>query len=299
MQGFSRFSPVPVRSGSPLNRSRVIPNGMTAGVRLSSRFLNLFSTLTVTFCLTIFLLLLQRSENPYIEPTVTSIRLSITNAMAPVIRLTERPLQAIQSISTALVSQQTLLDEKLNLQMQNQYLQRQQQQLQQLIVENNHLRKALSLGSSQEMFHSAAKVTGHSYNGACGHLIISSEVSEKIEKNSPVLSVEGYLVGRVISNSTTDARVMPVVNINSRIPVQMENTREHAILIGDQALGLKLSHLEKSSPVTVGTKLITSGVGGVFPAGIPVAVVTEVNGDSIKAIPYADIKRLEYVVVLQ
>lgn len=297
MQKMSRFSPVPVRTGIFPQRS--MKQTLGGDARPLAKITKLFTTLSVTFILVCAVLFLQRTEHPAIEPVVTTVRLWMANALAPVIRLTEAPLQMVSSAMEMVTSNQTLQDENVALQLKNQYLQRQQAQFQQLMAENQQLRKALSLQAAQEQFHSAARVTGHSYNGASSHLIVSSQASEKIKKNNPVLSVEGYLVGRVVSTSVSDARVMPLVNINSHIPVQMEETREHAILKGDQSLGLRLTHLEKASPVKVGTKLVTSGVGGVFPAGIPVAVVTEVEGDQIKATPYIEMKKLDYVVVLQ
>jgi rod shape-determining protein MreC len=76
--------------------------------------------------------------------------------------------------------------------------------------------------------------------------------------------------------------------LSSRIPVEIESTQDHGVIAGQNSPDLQLIHLEKSTKVKVkvGDRLLTSGYGGIFPRGLPVAVVTHVTSDTITARPF-------------
>jgi rod shape-determining protein MreC len=133
-----------------------------------------------------------------------------------------------------------------------------------------------------------ARVIGRISDGM--NAILTIKATEGVAKDQPVITGDG-VVGRITEVggfSTLCARVMPLTDLSSRIPVEIESTEDHAIIAGQNGPELLLTHLEKSAKVKVkvGDRLITSGYGGIFPRGLPVAVVTHVTSDSIKARPF-------------
>src|SRR5580693_494125 len=94
------------------------------------------------------------------------------------------------------------------------------------------------------------------------------------------------------------ARVLFVTDVNSRLPVVVERTRERAILAGDNSPQLRLTLLQSVAGVQRGDRIITSGHGGSFPVGIPVGEVVETGEGGVRVKPFADFSRLEFVRVV-
>ncbi len=114
-----------------------------------------------------------------------------------------------------------------------------------------------------------------------------------------VVTAEG-LAGRVAEVGDNSARVLFVTDVNSRLPVLVERTRERAILAGDNSPQLRLNLLQGVAGVQRGDRIVTSGDGGSFPVGIPIGEVEQgYDGHiSVKVRPFADFSRLEFVRVV-
>ncbi len=103
------------------------------------------------------------------------------------------------------------------------------------------------------------------------------------------------MVGRVIEVGEWSARVLLITDINARIPVSLESSRMRAVMAGDNSDQPRLLYLPPESPVAVGERVVTSGNGGLFPAGIPIGVVASVGERGIKVQPLADLGRIEHL----
>lgn len=285
--GFLKLKPASIRA-KPAAFAGTLP------ARRSSKSSSFPLGWVLSFFIAVTLISLQRQENRY----ALQLQQTMVNITSPLLKWVEKPVQFISAVGLYFSDHHQLTLENAALKVQNQYLLRRQHQHQHAVLENIQLRQALNVATALEPFHTIARVVGHSYNGVSSALIINTQGLEQIEKDSPVLSTCGSLLGRVISDQTSTARVMLLNDVNSRIPVQLEDTREHAIIAGDNSAHLRLTHLEKSTKVKVGTRLLTSAFGGVFPAGIPVAEIVSVDGDSIKAKPCAQFSNLDYVLLL-
>ncbi len=106
------------------------------------------------------------------------------------------------------------------------------------------------------------------------------------------------LVGRIAGVAQRSARVLLLTDLNSRIPVFVGPSRTRAILAGDNTAKPKLVYLAPDAVVSPGNLIVTSGHGGVFPAGIPVGIVKSVAESEIRAEPYVDRERLEFLRVI-
>jgi rod shape-determining protein MreC len=135
------------------------------------------------------------------------------------------------------------------------------------------------------------------------HILIQNSSEKKLEKNMVVICVNG-LVGRIIDNYGDISRVMLITDELSRVPVKISSTKEHAILSGNGSSDLLITNLEmdvnesKITDLKVGDELITSGAGGVYPPGIPVAKIYSIDGIKIIAKPIVDISNEHFVMVL-
>jgi rod shape-determining protein MreC len=100
---------------------------------------------------------------------------------------------------------------------------------------------------------------------------------EVFTKNNAVLSEKG-LLGRIISQGVLNAEVMLVQDPRSLVPVVSSSSRLHAILQGSGLSRLgNLNNIKKSAEYKIGEELYSSGIGGVYPSGYPVAKIKAIK----------------------
>ena len=111
------------------------------------------------------------------------------------------------------------------------------------------------------------------------------------------------VVGRISGVGRTVSRVVLLTDASSRVPVLVQPSGQRAILSGDNSPLPPLDFVEKSDLVRPGDRVVTSGDGGVFPAGLLVGQVVGqvVQGSDrrLRVAPAADYLRLEFLRVLR
>ena len=113
-------------------------------------------------------------------------------------------------------------------------------------------------------------------------------------------AVDGIgLVGRISGVGKRTARVILLNDTNSRIPVLVQPSGQKALLSGDNTAAPPLEFLEKPDLVRPGDKVVTSGDGGVFPAGLLVGEVMQMPDRRLRVMLAADYERLEFLRVLR
>jgi len=107
------------------------------------------------------------------------------------------------------------------------------------------------------------------------------------------------LVGRISGLGRSTARVILLTDTSSRIPVTVQPSGQRALLIGDNSLAPLLDFVEAPDQVRPGDRVLTSGDGGVFPAGLVVGQVFADPGGRMRLRIAADYERLEFLRVLR
>ena len=107
------------------------------------------------------------------------------------------------------------------------------------------------------------------------------------------------LVGRISGVGQTTSRVILLTDANSRIPVTVQPSGQKALLSGDNTSAPPLEFLEKLDLVRPGDRVISSGDGGVFPAGLLVGQVAQGVDGRLRVRLAADYERLEFLRVLR
>ena len=121
--------------------------------------------------------------------------------------------------------------------------------------------------------------------------------SNRVKKGQVVLSERG-VVGRVDKVGQMYSKIILITDINSRIPVMVERTRVRGILAGDNTSMPKMIFIPLDAELEAGDRIVTSGVAGVFPSGLPIGKVVSVDKNSVKIKPYNNLERLEYVRIV-
>ncbi|RKF14079.1 rod shape-determining protein MreC [Roseovarius spongiae] len=107
------------------------------------------------------------------------------------------------------------------------------------------------------------------------------------------------LVGRISGVGDNTSRVVLLTDTSSRIPVTVQPSGQRALVMGDNTAAPVLDFLEDAGQVRPGDRVITSGDGGVFPAGLLVGNVAVDPGGRTRLRLAADYERLEFLRVLR
>ncbi|HEX8622352.1 MAG TPA: rod shape-determining protein MreC [Allosphingosinicella sp.] len=165
-------------------------------------------------------------------------------------------------------------------------------------LENKRLKALLRLTGETRDPVAVTRIVGSSFASVRRLATLSAGASSGVRPGQPVRSADG-LVGRVIEAGRWASRVLLVADSASNVPVRLVRDGTPAIATGhgDGTIDLKTLEVGRN-PFRRGDVLVTSGVGGVYPPDIPVAVVVSVQGDRTLAKPLADPSNVEYAMVL-
>jgi len=172
--------------------------------------------------------------------------------------------------------------------------------------EVERLRQLLSMTPPADWVRQGAHIISHRLgpNAALETFLIDKGSAHGVTVNTPVASPDG-VVGRVLRISPTAATVLLITDPNSRIPVVSQKNRTQGIVKGEgPTKELTLQYVAQGAPLEEGEILVTSGLGEVFPKGLPVARVTSIgrSGSSlfqlIHAVPLFSAMQLEEVAML-
>jgi rod shape-determining protein MreC len=129
-------------------------------------------------------------------------------------------------------------------------------------------------------------------------MLLNAGARDGVRNGQAVMTADG-LAGRITEVGDSSARVLLITDINSRIPVMVERTRDHAMLSGDNSRQPQLNFLPPGVQVQLGDRIVTSGHGGTYPAGLPVGVVASIGDRGvIRVEPLVDWSRMEFVRVV-
>lgn len=230
------------------------------------------------------------------EPVI-KVTQSISNFFTPVGRYISAPFGFVKSIAAYFQNQHNLIDQNNQLTELNHKLIREQANLAHIAKENATLREALNVQASLVDDITTIRISHHIYDGYTTTFYSPYPYSSDIFKDDSILTTSGYLVGRVLNTTVDYVQIMPITDISSRVPVKFEKNNQQGVLAGNGNQSLTLSHLENPAAAQVGDILITSGVGGVFPEGLPIARVISIKG-SIQCRPLGSINDQDFVLSL-
>ena len=274
---------------------RVPPAGEGVVIRISPqrRAALQRAVFPVLVVLSLMMILLSRADQSVFEP----LRISLTDAVGPALDALSRPIAAAGDLIDRAYMLVDLYKENARLKDENDRLLHWQQAALRLASENVELRSLLRLVPQPAVSFVTARVIANSGGAFVRNFLVDAGSDSGVARGQAVITGDG-LVGRVAEVGTRAARILLVTDLNSRIPVIVERSRQRAILSGDNSGRPLLEYRDPAAAVNIGDRLVTSGEGGVFPPGLPVGVVSAVNGGTPRVAPYVELSRVEYVRIV-
>jgi rod shape-determining protein MreC len=232
-----------------------------------------------------------------------TVRASLNVMVAPIRYVVSAPIGAAEWISYTLSNQQQLLEENRRLKEEHFVLQVKLQRFEELQQENLRLRslfEPVQRFPDQTILASVLDVEMDPY---LRRLVLNKGTQHNVSVGMPVLDALG-VVGKTISADIFSSTVMLVTDVDHMLPVQIKRTGHHTVAAGDGKNDLNILYLPVTADVVDGDELVTSGIGGVFPSGYSVGIVSNVKRDSnkvfatVKARPTALLNRSRDVLLL-
>ena len=225
------------------------------------------------------------------------LRMGSNDFLAPVIDFVSAPIRGIETMAEGIRTVASLRAENVRLQAENDLLQRWRRRAEILESENQQLRSVTGTVSDENRsLITARAVTAP--GGSFAHTILIAIGDESgITAGDPVITSNG-LVGIVYEVGRAYARVLMISDINARIPVMLASSSWPGLTIGRNGEYLELAFLPAEARPEVGELVLTSGHGGILPAGLAVGRVDRVDGDDIRVRPAVEFRNLGYVSVL-
>ncbi len=174
---------------------------------------------------------------------------------------------------------------------------------QELLLANQRLRNLLGFQENTNESLLAARVIGWDSSGLYKSIILDKGKSDGLTGNMPVVNSEG-VVGRIVSVSPNYAQALLITDQNSAIDGLVQSSRARGMLKGGGSGGCYFDYVIKTSEIETGDRIVTSGLGGIFPKGLSLGTVKEINDSpnmlfkEVRVTPAVDFSKLEEVLIV-
>ncbi len=252
------------------------------------------TTFVFLLLLASFVLVLGRFEPAAVE----RVRTAMIDTMAPVLDVLARPIDTTRQLVDEIDSHMDLRAENLRLKEEVERLNAWQALARNLVEENKSLRQLTGLSPDPQTTFVTARVVADAGGPFVRTILISAGEKDGIQRGQAIATGDG-IVGRIVGVGARASRVLLLTDLNSRVPVIIQGTKLRSMLIGDNSPHPKLDFLPSSAAVNPGDRIVTSGDGGMFPAGLPVGVVKSMDGRIPRIQLFVDLKKLDFVRVLR
>ncbi len=227
-------------------------------------------------CCLISLLLLTFYIREGESGPIHSVR-SVVNTVATPVRMVgsvvAAPFHAIGNVVSNVTAPQETLSE---LREQNEQLTAEVAKLTEAEKTAERLEGLLGLQSTYSLESTAARIVGGSSDAWSQTVTIDKGTIDGLEVGMAVCN-SGGAIGQIVEVSASSSTVRLLTDENSGISAMVQRSRAQGILQGQPDGTLLLNYVAADSDVSVGDIVITSGLGGVFPKGLPLGTVTSVN----------------------
>lgn len=203
-----------------------------------------------------------------------------------------------------LISKDDLLVENARLQAETLVLRAKVQKLTALAIENVRLRELLNSTTLLEENVLVAEIVAVSPDPNLQYVMLNKGSNDGVYIGQAVIDANG-LFGQVMEVASDKSRVLLISDQRHAVPVQVNRNGVRAVVEGNNDfVQLVLPHVALTTDIIAGDVLSTSGLGGLFPIGYPVARVTEVKHDPgqafaiVTARPFAQLDRSRHVLLL-
>jgi rod shape-determining protein MreC len=250
----------------------------------------------------LFLLMSVSSQTRYVGETRTMFERTVMTVFSPVPKLVHWVGGSMQDMYHGYIDMRGAINENLSLRRKVASLTTENLKLRQSEGDLRRLRSLLAYSEQFTMSTSMAQTIMLDTAGRFKSIIIDRGSSGGVEVNDVIANANG-LVGRVVLTTKDLAKVQLVTDNNCSVGALIERTRRQGVVRGNGSTNLQMADIPSLADVQPGDKVLTAGIDGVYPRGIPMGMVTKAEpGQSLfKTItvkPSVDFGAIEEVIVI-
>lgn len=250
----------------------------------------------------LFILMSLSSRTRYVGETRTMFERTVMTMFSPVPKVVNWVGGSASDMFHGYVDMRRAVDENLQLHRKVAALTAENLKLRQSETDLRRLRSLLGYSEQLTMQTTMAQAIMLDTSGRFKSIIIDRGSSDGIDVNDAIVNANG-LIGRVVLTTKDMSKVQLVTDNNSSVGALIERTRRQGVLRGDGTGGGELNDVPSLADVQPGDRVLTAGIDGVYPKGIPIGVVTraEPGANLFKHIavkPFVDFGTIEEVIVI-
>ena len=256
--------------------------------RIKTQLWRLFP-LTFLF-LSVILIVLTVMGNPF----VNWVKQGSVIVFTPVVSVLSKPIHWMKNGENYIQSWVQTYQENERLKAENEYLLKWRSLALELSAEQKELKAYLNYVPPQKTRHLLAEIALDEGSAFTRSFVVSAGTEEGVSKGMLAFSPKG-LFARVVEVMPHHSRVMALTDYMSRVPVWVGENKVPALLIGDNTSRPFLQFLYEGEMVQSGDVVMTSGYVGVYPAGLMIGTVDEVQEDEVRIQPFENGEGLFFV----
>ena len=251
--------------------------------------------ITALLLLSLFgLFVLWRIDGPRVE----KFRVLVIDTFVPSFEWMLRPMTSVVKLAKDYQSYDKLLEQNKELRRELQQMKSWKEAALQLEQENARLLDLSQLRLDSKLTHVSGIVMADSGSPFRQSVLLNIGSRDGIQDGWAAMDGLG-LVGRISGVGSSTSRVLLLTDNASQIPVILQPSGQDAIVMGDNSFAPPVEFIENADMVRPGDRIITSGGGGVLPAGLLVGTLAMDPNGRLRARLAADYERLEFLKVLR
>ncbi len=216
-----------------------------------------------------------------------SVRSTLSVIVYPVQYIVDIPATMTGWATESLLTRQMLLEKNKHMQEEQLLLNSRLQKFNVLEAENQRLRKLLESSFKLSERVIIAELLAVEMQPFRHTIVINKGIREGAFDGQPIVDASG-IMGQIIHVGPFSSTVLLITDPTHALPVQINRNGLRAIAIGTgQRQSLQLEHLPNNADIQKGDLIVSSGLGGRFPAGYPVGVISEILLDPAE--PFAKV----------
>ncbi len=231
-------------------------------------------------------------------PRVEKFRVLVIDTFVPSFEWMLRPMTSVVKLAQDYQSYEKLLEQNKELRRELQQMKSWKEAALQLEQENARLLDLSQLRLDSKLTHVSGIVMADSGSPFRQSVLLNIGSRDGIQDGWAAMDGLG-LVGRISGVGSSTSRVLLLTDNASQIPVTLQPSGQDAIVMGDNSFAPPVEFIENADLVRPGDRIITSGEGGVLPAGLLVGTLAMDPNGRLRTRLAADYERLEFLKVLR
>ena len=259
------------------------------------------NTKLIIFVVLSFILLVNDQRNNYLS----ILRNSIAIAIYPLQSAVEIPSRLTDWFDLRIKSKEILIKENQNLLSQQKINSSVLQRYESLEQENERLKQILNAASNLDNKVEITRIISVNVNPYRHTIVIDKGERDGVYEGQVLLGTDG-VIGQILHTNFLTSEAILISDSDHALPVEINRNGLRTIVLGNGSYTkLDVPYIPNNADIEIGDLLVTSGLGGKFPSGYPVAKVDFIESDlseqfyKVSAKPIAYLNQVREVMLLQ